>query len=327
MALWTPAEISAQIIQQIDPDDESKRTIATGFAALNNVIGGTLNYTQSTTSVQPLLVAAELNGLDVMRLDGSKMMNSPRVLTDDNFSAFCIIKAGAQNNKDILAQHDGTTATGRMQLLACSHVSPYNNVKVFFNNGTTYSVLSTTVAYDSTWNLIYSESDGAGRTTIRVDAGAEEGTLTGQTWTPLDTMMRLGGVGSTPNLSADIAYILICTKLSAADRQRVEGWLMWRFGLEANLPADHPYKSAAPTLNKVSGTVTVNGSPAARTVAVFRRSDFTLLGTTTSNATTGAFEILNYLIPADANALLVTALDSTGTYNAVSVDYITAVSS
>ena len=79
--------------------------------------------------------------------------------------------------------------------------------------------------------------------------------------------------------------------------------------------------------NKVSGIVTVSGSPAARTVAVFLRSDFTLLGTTTSNATTGAFEILNGLIPADANALLVTAIDSTGTYNAVSVDYITSVSS
>ena len=64
--------------------------------------------------------------------------------------------------------------------------------------------------------------------------------------------MRMGGIASTPDLTADIAYILITTKLSEADRQCVEGWLMWRFGLEANLLADHPYKSAAPTINEVT---------------------------------------------------------------------------
>jgi hypothetical protein len=34
--------------------------------------------------------------------------------------------------------------------------------------------------------------------------------------------------------------------MTTADRQRVEGYLAHKWGLTANLPADHPYKNAAP---------------------------------------------------------------------------------
>ena len=45
--------------------------------------------------------------------------------------------------------------------------------------------------------------------------------------------------------------------LSTTDRQTLEGYLAWKWGLQANLPAGHPYKSAAPSgsLNPV-GTIT-----------------------------------------------------------------------
>lgn len=45
--------------------------------------------------------------------------------------------------------------------------------------------------------------------------------------------------------------------LSTTDRQIVEGYLAWKWGIQANLPAGHPYKSAAPSgsLNPI-GTIT-----------------------------------------------------------------------
>lgn len=51
-----------------------------------------------------------------------------------------------------------------------------------------------------------------------------------------------------------VAEIVICSSfLSASDRQLVEGYLAWKWGLQANLPGGHPYASAAPTV--VLGTV------------------------------------------------------------------------
>lgn len=46
---------------------------------------------------------------------------------------------------------------------------------------------------------------------------------------------------------AEIMCILfIQSDLSISDRQKIEGWAAWRYGLQADLPVDHPYKDAAP---------------------------------------------------------------------------------
>jgi hypothetical protein len=36
--------------------------------------------------------------------------------------------------------------------------------------------------------------------------------------------------------------------LSTADRQRLEGYLAWKWGLQANLPAGHPFRNNPPTV-------------------------------------------------------------------------------
>ena len=246
--LWTPVEISSQILQQIDPSDSSTITIDTGISVITDKNGGGLDYAQPIVSLQPALISSELNGLDVMRFD-SDLMKSPRVLDDDDFSLFCIVKSGPQSNATFIAQHTGNTASGRIVMLSAEPTTPFNAVKIFFNSGASYEVVGDTAAFDSTWSLAYTESSGSGRWATRVDGGSEEGVFdSGQTVTPLNTDCRLGGYGESGDVTADIAYMMITKKLSGEDRQKVEGYLLWRFGLEANLPAEHPYKDAAPGL-------------------------------------------------------------------------------
>jgi hypothetical protein len=49
-------------------------------------------------------------------------------------------------------------------------------------------------------------------------------------------------------VDGNIAEIVIFnSSLGTTDRQKMEGYLAWKWGLEANLPVGHPYKSAAPT--------------------------------------------------------------------------------
>lgn len=43
--------------------------------------------------------------------------------------------------------------------------------------------------------------------------------------------------------------ILIAAAVSNEDRQKLEGYLAWKWNLQMNLPADHPYKLAAPIVN------------------------------------------------------------------------------
>lgn len=55
-------------------------------------------------------------------------------------------------------------------------------------------------------------------------------------------------VVETP-MDGDIAEVLVVRgAVDATTRQTIEGYLAWQWGLEGNLPIDHPYKSAAPTV-------------------------------------------------------------------------------
>ena len=42
-------------------------------------------------------------------------------------------------------------------------------------------------------------------------------------------------------------YIEFDTALTTVQREEIEGYTAHKFGIEADLPAGHPYKSAAPT--------------------------------------------------------------------------------
>jgi hypothetical protein len=41
-------------------------------------------------------------------------------------------------------------------------------------------------------------------------------------------------------------FIFFGTSYTTLEQQKAEGYLAWKWGLQANLPAGHPYKSAAP---------------------------------------------------------------------------------
>lgn len=71
-----------------------------------------------------------------------------------------------------------------------------------------------------------------------------------QTWNSATTSgFQVGGRQqiSTSFGNKYISEVVGCnTKLSTADRQKLEGYLAWKWGLIADLPADHPYKATPP---------------------------------------------------------------------------------
>ncbi|WP_284153042.1 hypothetical protein [Desulfofustis limnaeus] len=76
--------------------------------------------------------------------------------------------------------------------------------------------------------------------------------------------------------------------------------------------------------HKLAGTVTVDGQPARRNIMVIDRRTLTYVAGTTSDPTTGAWEIYG-VSEYPERSLLVLALDTTGHYNAEVADYITQV--
>jgi hypothetical protein len=170
--------------------------------------GANNNQLQTTAANQPRIVNEGIveidNGKPCVVFDGSNdrmrvavstnPANDNRVITDDDFSVFGVASGAAQQNTAVLSQHSG--ATGRLIFLNTDNgTTPFNELVLFFNNGASYSVTSTTVAFNGTQKLLYSEMNGNGTSHVRVNGGNAEGTLNNQTLNPVNVGLQIASAG------------------------------------------------------------------------------------------------------------------------------------
>jgi len=196
----------------------------------NDKSGEENHVIQATEANRPLYKTGVQNGLSAGLFDGlNDSMFCDRLYTAADFSIFIVAKGAAQQNKGILAQHPNLSKVGRTVFILSSNVSPYSKMYMFFNNGSSYAVPSTTVAFDNTAKLLYSYSDGSGTSHVRVNGGSAEGTLNEQNWTPYDTVFQVGCYGTaisrTGFYTGHIAEIVCYSHLSDANRVSVETYL------------------------------------------------------------------------------------------------------
>jgi hypothetical protein len=86
--------------------------------------------------------------------------------------------------------------------------------------------------------------------------GASSGQRTGLNAQDTSTSINFGGRGGTPvRLRANICEILIYSSLlTLQQRQDIEGYLAWKWGLQSSLAANHPYLPWKPVMNLISDT-------------------------------------------------------------------------
>ena len=70
------------------------------------------------------------------------------------------------------------------------------------------------------------------------------------TYTTGNGAIDIGRQFNSTSLGLYVGYVgevvLYARALSTTERQKIEGYLAWRWGLQANLPSGHPYQSAPP---------------------------------------------------------------------------------
>jgi hypothetical protein len=130
------------------------------------------------------------------------------------------------------------------------------------NIGTTYNGLNTTT---SIFNLNINQ-DISQITTYSNGVAITVNAYTSWTASDIGNVLCLGdrwdgGQGTTPTNFYEV--LVFNQNLTISDRQKIEGYLAWKWGLQSSLAATHPYKSAAPgTLAPAAwnDVVTLNGS-------------------------------------------------------------------
>lgn len=107
---------------------------------------------------------------------------------------------------------------------------------------------SATTVGNGAWRIVASRLVNNGDDFLYVDGGTETRGTNGGAFN-LTSALRVGGSISWGRpFNGEVAEKIITTSdLSTADRQKLEGYLAWKWGLEANLPAGHPFKNTPPT--------------------------------------------------------------------------------
>ena len=111
--------------------------------------------------------------------------------------------------------------------------SSWLNTTTPFVNGTTYIY---SIQYDSLNNInVWS-------------TGSSSPVITGTAGTITRDSFILGKRPTSDNMTGNVFEVVqYNSDLGQTARQKVEGYLAWKWGLQASLPAGHPYKSAGPT--------------------------------------------------------------------------------
>lgn len=246
--VWTPAEITTAL--WLDAADSDTITLnGSNVSQWDDKSGNNRDVLQGTSSAQPGYATAAQNNLNTLTFDGGDFLGTAAnfpLTGNAEFSIFVAYRKGSTNTEGcLLGWGNGINALGAVGLYNDGSLSLWA-----YAGGNSFSINSIGVSTD--YIMGYTKRPGAiNATSAAWRNGADDATSGHQTTTPNITAepLRVGQWASyTLNRLIGSVYEVIVLPVEADTdtRQRIEGYLAWKWGLEANLPSDHPYKSVAP---------------------------------------------------------------------------------
>jgi hypothetical protein len=235
---WTPEQTTTAA--WYDASDTNTITESGGAVSQWSDKSGNSNHaTQGTGTNQPTTNSRTMNGLNTLDFDGvDSFMDAPAfgvtnpasvffVFEVDNDGSYMIIDRGSgfdrfTGDNDSYPQlfvdsrFDGLptgmpTTGAHIVSKQCDVTSTYDT---YLNGTLAHSAIATTKTFTDAVSIIGGTTGGAGN---RLDGAISE-------------------------------IIVLDENPSLVTRQKIEGYLAWKWGLVSNLPVDHPYKSFPPII-------------------------------------------------------------------------------
>ena len=227
---WTPEEISTTA--WFDAADAS--TIATSGSDVTKWNDKSGNGFDLNANVSPETGTVTQNGLNVLAFaEGDKMSGNITLPSDGNVSSFLVFDfISTDSTSRVIHQFGGN------QLLPA-----YNDGGLRYGFGNTFdgghfsNPLIAELVHDNDASRTYGYVTGDQRLDIGYTFNVSDGSL---------RLMR--NANGAAHIAANVGEFVIVPDSTPETRLVVEGYLAHKWGLEADLPADHPFKTAAPTM-------------------------------------------------------------------------------
>lgn len=250
---WLPTEL-ASLVLWLDADDANTITLdgSNNVEQWDDKSGNNNNVSQSSSSLRP--ACEEISGMNFVKFNGASDVlrrNLGAILSgDDPITVFCVVRVygyGGDVGGGVVWGLGGDGTVARDTAFFCMETSSGTWIRLLGGNA---QWEGTPLNTSKMFSLIY---PGGGVVWRCYSEGAELTAISSVTGTHnWETNIDLSIGGAIPSRSDDslngsIGEVLIYTQsMSQIDRQKIEGYLAHKWGLTANLPSGHPYKSEAP---------------------------------------------------------------------------------
>jgi hypothetical protein len=192
---------------------------------------------QGTVNCTGTYLTNQLNGRGIVRLNTSQTWTIVSQPNPSAYSMFFVSRQRGGTNRRVLQGNTGNYLYG--------YWNGYKNVLYVENNPGPYNVGPPS---DSAWDF-YSHT----RTQNSAYIWNYNGTTSYSGSTSLNgplgglAINTSGGCCGGESSDCDLAEIILYdSQLTTLQVQQMEGYLAWKWGLQGNLPASHPYKNAPP---------------------------------------------------------------------------------
>jgi hypothetical protein len=251
-SLWTPAQITTAA--WYDASDDATITESGGSVSQwDDKSGNMLHVTQGTASNQPETGSRTINGLNVLDFVSDKLSFGSALPLARNVPGFFIIavcEPDTSSGGDILTQIDDSGGAER-----CKHQiegSKYSGAgrrldsDVYQELDATFAFTFDPVVFGTIWDYANAQMNWTVNGTLDTPQAFQSAGNTSDTDA---ANFHIGGRGDTAQAwDGTIAEVIYLLDLTTNTRQLLEGYLAWKWGLEANLPSGHPYKNSPPTV-------------------------------------------------------------------------------
>lgn len=240
---WSPVDAGALI--WLDALDSATLTEAGGeLTAWADKGANAVAVAPTSASNRPIVMATGINGLTAVEFDGDDDLEGLGVALAPDMCLLVVAEIGqvvngSESMIDFQVQNLKVRANNSSQFRARYELQ---------NGGTVNLIPSPTVDYSGAPHLFLARYDSAAeQIEVWID-GAMVASGGGYS-TPIagsDNMRLMRHFGSALRLEGKLGEVVAINSALAADRERLEGYAAHRWGLTDQLPAGHPYKSAAP---------------------------------------------------------------------------------
>lgn len=240
---WLPSDLGASLVAWFDAKTASSITASSGAVSQwDDLSGNGYHATQSTAGAKP----SSTSRSGWIGFDGSSDFLS--LPSGVSFSSTSRCVAGVANPTSGETGHDA--------LIGANGVNGYSfYLRHAVTGGERAGITKTNVSFFAQGPYSSADADQVflGNLTsstwrVSVNGTAVTGTHSQTFSSNLSGFIGKNVLGSTSYdfMYGSIGEIVIATEISQANQQKLEGYLAWRWGLEGNLPNDHPYKNGAP---------------------------------------------------------------------------------